>query len=102
MGLFDFFSRGKLRRALREGAVILDVRSASEFDRGRVPGSINIPVDRIATSIARIRHMGKPVICVCASGHRSGQAVSQLKKAGVPDVYNGGNWESLLRLMNKY
>lgn len=101
MGLFDFFGKGKLKRAINEGAVIIDVRTANEYDQGRIPGSINIPVDRISTNIARIRHMGKPVICVCASGYRSGQAAGMLKKAGISETYNGGNWESLLRLINK-
>ncbi|HOZ69526.1 MAG TPA: rhodanese-like domain-containing protein [Chitinophagaceae bacterium] len=99
MGLFSFLSNGSLKKALRQGAVIIDVRSASEYDRGRVPGSLNIPVDRIGASIPRIKGLNKPVICVCASGHRSRIAADTLKQAGLKEVYNGGSWERILRLI---
>lgn len=100
MGLFSFFGKGAIKKALRQGAVIIDVRSASEYDRGRIPGSINIPVDRIAANTERIRQMNRPVVCCCASGHRSGIASTTLKQAGLKEVYNGGNWEKLLQLLN--
>lgn len=99
MGFFSFLSSGSLKKALRQGAVIIDVRSASEYDRGRVPGSLNIPVDRIGASIPRIKGLNKPVICCCASGHRSRIAANTLKQAGLKEVYNGGSWESVLRLI---
>lgn len=99
MGLFSFFGNGALKKALRQGAMIIDVRSASEYDRGRVPGSLNIPVDRISVSVPRIKNLGKPVICVCASGHRSRIAANTLKQAGLKDVHNGGSWERVMRLI---
>lgn len=99
MGFFSFFGTGSVKKALRQGAVIIDVRSASEYDRGRIPGSINIPVDRIAANTERIKHMKRPVVCCCASGHRSGIAANTLKQAGIKEVYNGGSWEKVLRLL---
>lgn len=96
MGLFSFlFGGGSVTEALKQGAVIIDVRTAAEFDRGKVPGSINIPVDRIDINTKRIREMNKPVILCCASGARSSEALSKLKAAGVKEVYNGGSWESV-------
>ena len=94
------FGGGPLKEALRKGAVIVDVRTAHEYDQGRIPGSINIPVDRITASIERIRHMNKPVICVCASGQRSGSAASILKRNGLKDIYDGGSWQRILRMIN--
>lgn len=99
MGFFSFFGTGSLKKALQQGAVIIDVRSASEYDRGRIPGSLNIPVDRIAVSVPRIRELNKPVICCCASGHRSRIAANTLKQAGIKEVYNGGSWEKVLRML---
>jgi len=64
-----------------------------------VPGSLNIPVDRVGVSVPRIKGLGKPVICVCASGHRSRIATNTLKEAGLKEVYNGGSWEKVLRLI---
>ena len=75
---------------MRRGAVVIDVRTAYEFDQGKVPGSINIPVDRIAVNAVRIKGMNRPVIFCCASGERSSHAVSIMKEKGLKEVYNGG------------
>lgn len=100
MGLFSFlgFSKNNLKKALREGAVIIDVRTVNEYDQGRIKGSVNIPLDRIPASLDRIRHMQRPIICCCASGARSAKAINILKAAGIKEVLNGGNWMKLLKL----
>jgi len=98
--MFGLF-KNKIKEALQKGAVIIDVRTPHEFDNGKVPGSINIPVDRISISVERIRSMKKPVIVCCESGTRSNQAKNILKSAGINEVYNGGSWESVLKIRNK-
>jgi len=99
MGLFSFlnFGGGKLKDALKNGAIIIDVRTPQEFDGGKVPESINIPVDRIAANVERIKNMNRPVIFCCASGSRSATATSILKQKGKKDVYNGGSWYNVLK-----
>ena len=102
--MFNFlfgFGKNKIKEALLNGAVIIDVRTANEYDRGRVPGSLNIPVDRISISIERIKALKKPVVLCCASGGRSGSAKQLLKSAGLEEVYNGGSWESVLKICNR-
>ncbi len=100
--MFDFlFGKNKIKEALKKGAVIVDVRTPHEYDNGKVPGSINIPVDRISASVERIKSMRKPVILVCESGGRSGNAKDILKSAGLNDVHNGGSWESVLKIINR-
>ncbi|MBK6937789.1 MAG: rhodanese-like domain-containing protein [Chitinophagaceae bacterium] len=101
MGLLAFFGFGKnkLIEALAKGAVVVDVRTANEFDRGKVPDSVNVPLERIAANTERIKNYKRPVVCVCTSGSRSGQAVKLLKSAGIKEVYNGGNWINLLELL---
>lgn len=76
------------------GAIIIDVRTKEEFKHGSYKGSINIPLDRINGKIKDIKKKNKPVIAVCRSGMRSGQATSILKQNGV-ETYNGGPWNSL-------
>ena len=101
MGILSLLGIGsKVKDALRNGAVIIDVRTAHEFDAGKVKGSINIPVDRIDINIERIRGFKKPVVLVCASGARSEKAASILKRNGIKDVYNGGSWTRVLRMLN--
>lgn len=78
------------------GAVIVDVRSEAEFASGHIPGSINIPLDKISGKANELKKKGVPVITVCRSGARSGMAKSQLAQAGL-EVYNGGPWDSLIK-----
>jgi rhodanese-related sulfurtransferase len=100
MGLFSLlgFGKNKLKRALTNNAVIIDVRTVHEYDRGKIPGSVNIPLERIEVNAERIKAMNKPIICCCASGMRSSIAVRTLTAKGVKDIYNGGSWMSLLKL----
>ena len=98
--MFGLF-KNKVKEAIKNGAIIIDVRTPHEFDNGKVPGSINIPVDRISVSIERIRSMRKPIVVCCESGARSNQAKNILKAAGINDVHSGGSWESVLRIINR-
>ena len=100
--MFGFlFGKNKIKEALKSGAVIIDVRTPQEFDLGKVPGSINIPVDRISTNVARIKGFKKPVIVCCASGMRSATAKNILKSTGLNEVINGGSWETVLKAIQK-
>jgi len=98
--MFSFlgFGKSKLKEALKNGVVIIDVRTPHEFDKGKIPGSINIPVDRMSISIERIKAINKPVIVCCSSGMRSGSAKQILNKAGIQNVLNGGSWENVLKV----
>jgi len=87
-------------KALKEaGAIIIDVRSPQEFDRGFIQGSKNIPLNIIEREINIIKKWNKPVITVCQSGARSRMAKSILKNAGI-EVYNGGGWFNLNSKLN--
>jgi len=80
---------------LKEGAVILDVRSKSEYDGGHIKNSVNIPVDQLQGNLSKLKDKNKPVITCCASGIRSASAKSILQNNGYKNVYNGGGWTSL-------
>ena len=79
---------------MNNGAIIIDVRTAGEYNSGHIKGSLNIPVDRIASKVEEIRKKKKLVITCCRSGARSGMAAGILKKQGI-ECYNGGPWNSL-------
>ena len=104
MGFLSFLGFGnKITDVIHNGAVIIDVRPAYAFDQhGRVPGSINIPVDRIPINIERIKSMKRPVVICCAYGNDCTNAVRILKESGVKEVYHGGSWESVLRKVRQY
>lgn len=83
-----------------KGGLIVDVRTASEFDAGHIKGSKNIPLDRFRSEVSRLKQLNVPIITVCRSGNRSGIAKSMLTGAGV-EAYNGGPWNSLAHKLNK-
>lgn len=89
---------GRIKEALRSGAIVIDVRSASEFDRGKLRGSLNIPVDRININIRRIGEMRKPLILCSNSYSETESAIRILKAKGIMEAYNGGSWLGLLRI----
>ena len=78
-------------------ATIVDVRTASEFNSGNVPGSINIPLQEITSRFEEIRSMKNVVLC-CASGGRSGHAAEFLKQQGIQCV-NAGSWLNVKSLI---
>lgn len=76
-----------------EGAILLDVRTVDEFSSNGLPGAINIPLAELATRMSEL-DSSKRFVVYCASGNRSGQAISQLCDAGY-DVFDLGarsNW----------
>jgi phage shock protein E len=95
--LFGLGSATDYAQLVKEGAIIVDVRSKGEFDGGHIKGSINIPVDALANNLNKLKDKNKTIITCCASGMRSASAKAALKSNGYAQVYNGGNWSSLER-----
>lgn len=97
--MFNFlFGNSKIKNALRRGAVIIDLRSPREFDEGRIPDSINIPIDRIAINLSRIKAMNAPII-LCGYAEAISRAKQQLQQHGVAEIYSGGSWTSVLKVV---
>jgi len=84
-----------LKGLVKQGAIILDVRSKLEYDGGHINGSLNIPVDQLSKNLAKLKDKGKPIITCCASGGRSASAKSILQSNGYTQVHNGGGWYGL-------
>jgi rhodanese-related sulfurtransferase len=79
----------------KEGALLVDVRSAAEFAGASAPGTVNIPLQELGRRLAEIPKSAPVVLC-CASGTRSGMAKMVLKKNGYQRVYNIGTWNKFL------
>lgn len=79
---------------VKQGAVIVDVRSKSEYAGGHIKGSLNIPVDQLDKNLSKLSK-DKTIITCCASGMRSASAKSILQNNGYKNVHNGGGWMSL-------
>ncbi len=80
---------------VKKGALVLDVRSVSEYASGHIKGSRNISVDQLSAQLKKLPSKETPIITCCASGMRSAAAKSLLKASGYKEVYNGGAWHAL-------
>lgn len=80
---------------IKQGAIILDVRSKGEFAGGHIKNSINIPVDQLDNQLSKLKDKNKCIVCCCASGMRSGTAKRILESKGYKAVFNGGSWNGL-------
>ena len=80
-----------IKEYLAKGAIVLDVRTKEEWDEGHTEGAEHIVLTVIPLEIEKIKSWGKPIIAVCRSGGRSGQAAQFLANQGI-DIINGGPW----------
>jgi phage shock protein E len=80
-GIFKSNKKEIIQKYLKEGAQLLDVRTASEFNSGHIEGSKNIPFQAIDQKMD-VLDKNKPVIVYCAMGGRSNIAASKLKAKG--------------------
>jgi rhodanese-related sulfurtransferase len=75
----------KLNEAVANGAVVIDVREATEYDEGHIPGAINIPLRTLGQNLDQIP-TDAPVIIHCQSGHRAALATAALQTMGFTNV----------------
>jgi len=76
-----------VRRAIVDGAAVLDVREPSEHATGHIESSINVPVGSLSANLARVPR-DRPIVTYCELGERSTSAASILEAAGYEDVRN--------------
>lgn len=63
------------------GALVLDVRTADEWNQGHIPGSVLIPLDELSGRIGEVPR-DRDVVVVCRTGVRSAQGLTILQQAG--------------------
>ena len=72
----------------REDALVVDLRPATEFEKGHIPGSKNVQMaqfDPENKALAGAKSL--PVVAVCRTGMTAVDAAKRLRKAGFEKVY---------------
>src|SRR2546423_5694996 len=95
--LADFFLRTKgvtrvvsaseVSEGIRTGKSkyrVVDVRPPEEYEKGHVPGAINIPLDVLfrPASLEKLPAAGDAILLVCQSGHMESMALGGLAALG--------------------
>jgi len=77
--------------------LLVDVRSAAEWQEQRIDAAVNQPLSQFLAGLATIER-GRPVVAYCGSGYRSAIAASLLQREGlgqVSDLVGGlAAWEA--------
>lgn len=79
-----------------QGALLVDVRSAEEFEAGHIDGSVNLPhtdIDDIAEMLGP--DLDRPAVLYCGSGRRAGIALEALQARGYTAIFNASGYEAL-------
>lgn len=75
-------------RLVDEGALLLDVRTPSEYESGHLPDAVNIPISELDGRMGELSP-DRQVVVYCLSGGRSASAASALRSHGY-QVYDLG------------
>lgn len=88
-----------LASALEQGAVVVDVRTDSEWASGHVPGAIHVPIDALSPEHPAIAKLPRdqPVYFICAVGGRSKRAADDMARAGFEAVNVLGGTQAWLQ-----
>lgn len=82
--------------AIAQDALLLDVRTPTEFAQGHLEKARNIPYDQLRERIAELGSDREvPVVLYCRTGRRSELARQTLRELGFTHVLNGGGYEAL-------
>ena len=85
---------------LKSGAIVIDVRSANEFDSGHIIRAQNIPLDRIEMmALSVVRDRNKVLLLHCSTGVRSNMAKKKLIDMGFKNAYNLGSYERARKIV---
>ncbi len=99
MGLLDFLRGPDINKGIEEykgteGAVLIDVRTPSEYQERSIPESKNVPLQNIENIKNIVPSQDTPLFIYCYSGSRSSAATKALKQMGYSNVKNIGGISS--------
>ena len=89
--------------AVRDEALILDVRRKDEWDAGHLPGALHVPHTELRERLDEViaAAAGRPVRAHCAAGMRSYLAHRILTAAGIDSASLSGGMQTLLATHGK-
>ncbi len=89
----EHVSAEELRRSLslesnRKTPILLDVRTAEEYEVSHLPGAIRVDPDSDLPDFLKILDHDAPVVAYCSVGYRSSRLVDRLEREGFKNAKN--------------
>jgi phage shock protein E len=86
---------------LKDGALLVDVRTPSEFNSGHLRDAINLPLDQIEVKLPRrAKDKNQAVLLHCQSVMRSGIATKKLESLVYANLFNLGSYGRAARIVH--
>jgi phage shock protein E len=82
--------RDEAHRLVRQGALLLDVRSPSEYAEQHPGEAVNIPLGELIRRQAELGARDRPIVVYCHTGVRASIAKKMLHDAGYSNVRSLG------------
>jgi phage shock protein E len=85
---------------LKNGAMIIDVRSATEFGIRHLPRAINVPLDEVEELLPRrVKDKDKVILMHCQTGAKSGMAKKKAAAMGYSNAFNLGSYDRAAKIV---
>jgi len=93
------YTCNEIQEFINEGAVIIDVRTADEYNEYHIDGAINISYDDISSKIEEyVNDKDTKIVVYCKSGSRSSIAYDTLVSLGYTNIYDYGSISNCINL----
>ena len=90
---------GTAETVVPENALLIDVRTAEEFNEGHVENAINVPLQNISSISSVAPDKNTVLYLYCRSGRRVKMAIAELQKLGYNNLHDlGGMQEAAVKL----
>ena len=88
----------KAWKLISAGALLVDVRSPSEYSEGHLTGAVNIPWNQIAERKGEFgQDKNRPIVLYCETGIRAMVVELKLKNIGYKNVLNAYSYKDMLK-----
>lgn len=68
-------------RAEKQQGLLVDVRTASEYETGHIPGAMNVPLEQVESRLEDLGQ-GMQIVLICKGGQRARMAAGLLEPCG--------------------
>jgi thioredoxin len=88
----------ELAQVIKAGRVsLVDTREPAVFNRARLPGAVNIPLEELETRLAELHMLPATPVLYCRGGDRTKDLAAKLAEQGLPVAFLEGGvlaWEA--------
>lgn len=93
-------SEAAAREKLKQGALLIDVRTVAEFNAKHLTNAVNLPLNELKAGLsARVPDKSRVLLLHCRSGQRSRIATGELRALGYTNAFNLGSYQQAEKIV---